>query len=196
MREVLDLTLAQAKQKLLEIVNTKAVFKGDFTLSSGQKSTYYIDGKFTSLTSDGLAFFAKVILEMIKDDRVGYIGGPTLGADPLASAVSMWSMLQDDPLDAFLIRKDAKGHGTSAAIEGLSNLGPDCPVVVLEDVVTTGGSTLRSVARCREAELDVLGVIVLVDRQEGGREAIGAEGLELISLFTRQDFVSVPDTGV
>lgn len=182
----------QARIRLLELLTAKSYRRGKVRLASGKESDFYIDCKQTSLTAEGHLLIGQLFYGLVRRHfpKARAVGGPTLGADPLASAVSMWSMLQDDPLDAFLIRKDAKGHGTSAAIEGLSNLGPDCPVVVLEDVVTTGGSTLRSVARCREAELDVLGVIVLVDRQEGGREAIGAEGLELISLFTRQDFVA------
>ncbi len=181
---------AQARARLLELLVAKSYRKGKVTLASGKASDFYVDCKQTSLTAQGHVLIGQLFHGLVRQHfpEARAVGGPTLGADPLASAVATWSMLQDDPLDAFLIRKDVKDHGTSAAIEGLANLGPECPVVILEDVVTTGGSTLRSVSRCREARLQVLGVLALVDRQEGGQAAIEAEGLRLVSLFTRRDF--------
>jgi orotate phosphoribosyltransferase len=115
------------------------------------------------------------------------VGGLTLGADPLATATSVVSFLAGSPLHAFLVRKEPKGHGTDQWLEGLDALSAGDPVVVVEDVVTTGASTLRAVDRARQAGLDVVHVLALVDRLEGGREAVQAQ-VPLTALFTRRDF--------
>lgn len=137
----------------------------------------------------------RLFLKLIssKFPRVTAVGGPTLGADPLVSAVSLTSALEGRPggrhLDAFIVRKEAKGHGTGAWIEGMANLKKGDRVVMLEDVVTTGGSSLRAVKRAEEAGLEVLGIMVLVDRNEGGRENIEKSGYQLVSLFDKADFM-------
>jgi len=116
------------------------------------------------------------------------IGGLTLGADPIADATSLVSFLAGKPLHAFIVRKEPKGHGSGEWIEGMRNLHPEMPVVILEDVVTTGASTLRAIERARASNLNVLHAITLVDRQEGGREAIEVS-TPLFSLFNKQDFI-------
>ncbi len=180
----------QARKRLLELLVSKSFRKGRVVLASGKESDFYIDCKQTSLCAQGHLLIGKLFYKLIRETfpEARAVGGPTLGADPLVSAISTWSMIQNDPLDAFIIRKGEKGHGTGVPIEGLVNLSEGCKVVVVEDVVTTGGSTLRSVSRCKESGLKVLGVVALIDRKEGGREAIEAEKLDLVTLFTREDF--------
>lgn len=181
---------AGARARLLELLIQKSFRTGRIVLSSGKISNFYVDCKQTALSAEGHKLIGQLLFEQVRETfpDARAIGGPTLGADPLISAISTWSTLHDHPLDAFIIRKDAKEHGTGQPIEGLGNLGEGWPVVVIEDVVTTAGSTLRSIDRCRDAGLKVLGVIALVDRQEGGRAAIEAEGLRLETMFDRSDF--------
>lgn len=180
----------QARKCLLELLVNNSFRKGKVVLASGKESDFYIDCKQTSLSAQGHLLIGKLFYSLIREKfpEARAVGGPTLGADPLVSAISTWSMIQEDPLHAFIIRKGSKGHGTGAPIEGLANLCEDCPVVVVEDVITTGGSTLRSVSRCKESGLNVLGVVAMVDRYEGGREAIEDNGLSLVTLFSREDF--------
>ena len=117
------------------------------------------------------------------------MGGLTLGADPLASAVSLTSYLSGTPLHAFIVRKEPKGHGTGQWLEGMKALAPGAPVAILEDVVTTGASTLKAIERAQLEGLRVLGAFALVDRLEGGREAVEAAGHRLFALYTRKDFI-------
>lgn len=160
------------------------------TLSSGKKSNFYIDCKQTSLSAEGHFLVGQLFCAVIQTiaPTAEAIGGLTLGADPLASATSTLSFLGGRPLHAFLIRKDPKGHGTDKYLEGMSNLRPGMPVVILEDVVTTGASTIKAIERARSAELDVIHALALVDRDEGGREKVEAH-CPLTSLFTRHDFM-------
>jgi orotate phosphoribosyltransferase len=120
--------------------------------------------------------------------EVQAVGGLTMGADPIASAVSLTSFLADRPIPAFYVRKEPKGHGTRQWIEGRKGIPGGARVCVLEDVVTTGGSTIKAIERCREEGLDVRGVVALVDREEGGKAAVEAEGVALRALFRRSDF--------
>ena len=117
------------------------------------------------------------------------VGGLTLGADPLASAIALTSFLEGAPVDSFIVRKEPKGHGTGQWIEGRKTIPDQSRVAVLEDVVTSGGSALKAIERCRAEKLEVVGCFALVDRMEGGREAIEAQGVSLQSLFTRKDFI-------
>jgi orotate phosphoribosyltransferase len=118
------------------------------------------------------------------------VGGLTLGADPIATATSVVSYLEGRPIPAFIIRKEPKGHGTGAWLEGRKNFGPGARVVIVEDVVTTGGSSLKAVRRAEEEGLKVLGVVTLVDREEGGREQIEKEGYWLKTIFTKSEILS------
>ena len=180
------------REELLEILKKKSYREGKVVLASGKESDFYIDCRQTSLSARGHLLVGKLFFQLIQEHfpSARGVGGPTLGADPLISAVSLISALEEKPLDGFIVRKEPKGHGTGAWIEGLSNLGPGSPVVLLEDVITTGGSSQKAIARAEEAGLKVLGLVVLVDRREGGREAIEKQGVALVSLFTRNDFIA------
>ena len=183
--------LGHQRERLLELLRELSFQEREVTLSSGKKSNFYIDCKQVSLHGEGSFLIGQLIARII--DRVApqaeAVGGMTLGADPMVSAVSLTSFLAGQPRHAFIVRKEPKGHGTGQWLEGFDNLRPGMPVVILEDVVTTGGSTLRAIERARSAELDVVHVIALVDREEGGREAVTAEA-PLTSLFFKRDFVT------
>ncbi len=182
------------REELLGILKAKSYREGKVILASGKESDFYIDCRQTALSARGHLLIGKLFLGMIQQrfPSARGVGGPTLGADPLISAVSLTSAQEGKPLDGFIVRKEPKGHGTGAWIEGLANLGPGTPVVLVEDVVTTGGSSLKAIARVQEAGLKVLGLVVLVDRLEGGREAVEKAGVPLVSLFSRKDFI--PDS--
>jgi orotate phosphoribosyltransferase len=178
------------RNRLLELLTELAYEKRKVTLSSGKESDFYIDTKQASLTAEGHYLVGRLVLAEIRAHFAGAqaVGGMTMGADPIASAVSLTSWLQASPLPAFYVRKDPKGHGTNQWLEGKKGLPVPAQVVVVEDVVTTGGSTLKAIERCRVEGLHVLGVVALVDREEGGREAVEKAGVELRSLFRRSDF--------
>lgn len=178
------------RARLLELLTRLAYEQREVTLASGQKSNFYIDCKQAVLGAEGHFLtgwlFARVIAE--RAPQVEAIGGLTMGADPLASATSTVSYLGGRPLQAFYVRKEPKGHGTGQWIEGAKSLRPGMPVAILEDVVTTGGSALKAIARAREFGLQVALIVGLVDREEGGREALEREA-PLVTLFRRRDFV-------
>ena len=180
------------RERLLHLLKTKSYREGRVVLASGKESDFYIDCRQTSLSAEGHLLIGRLFLQLISEKFPGAtaVGGPTLGADPLVSAVSLTSILQGKPLDAFIVRKEAKGHGTGAWIEGMANLKEGDTVVMLEDVVTTGGSSLRAVKRAEEAGLKIPGILVLVDRCEGGRENIEKAGYKLVSLYTKGDFLA------
>jgi orotate phosphoribosyltransferase len=166
---------------LLSLLAERAYRRGRFTLASGRQSDHYVNCKPVSLSGSGLALLGDLLLAMVEDGAVA-VAGLTLGADPLVSAVAMAAALRGLPLDALIVRKQAKGHGTGAWLEGpLPPAGSR--ITVLEDVVTSGGSALLAVRQLRQAGYRVERVVAIVDRQEGGRQAMEAEGLELRSLF-------------
>ena len=160
-------------------------------LSSGKESDFYIDCKRTALTAEGHYLVGRVLLAQIAEQapEAVAVGGLTLGADPIASAVSLTSFLEGHPLHAFIVRKEPKGHGTGQWIEGRSGLSVGARVAVVEDVITTGASTLKAIERCELEGLKVEAAFALVDRLEGGREPIAKSGHRVFSLFTRQDFI-------
>ena len=184
-------TLQSQQERLLLLLSEKSFEEREVVLSSGKKSNFYVDCKQTSLTAEGHFLIGQLFCALIQEQapQALAVGGLTLGADPLASATSLSSFIGGHPLHAFLIRKDSKGHGTEQYLEGLSNLRPGMPVVILEDVITTGASTIKAIERARAAELDVLMALALVDRDEGGRAAVEAHA-PVQSLFTRHDFLS------
>jgi len=161
--------------------------KASFHLTSGKQTPYYIDCKKVSLDAEGATLIGRDIFNRIKDLPVEGVGGMTLGADPIATAVSVISYLNAQPIPAFIVRKEAKGHGSRQQIEGA--LKPGARVVVVEDVVTTGGSTLRTLEALKQEGYPVLKVIALVDRKEGGAERIIQEGISFESLFSLEDFI-------
>lgn len=178
------------REKLKQIILELSYEKRLVTLASGRQSDFYFDGKQTTLHAEGGWLTGKLFYESIKDlPDVQAVGGITLGADPIATATSIAALQDGRPLHAFIIRKEPKGHGTGQWLEGRKNLPPGTKVVIVEDVVTTGGSSLKAVNRAKEEGLDVLGIVALVDREEGGRENIEAEGYWLRTIFTKSQLV-------
>jgi orotate phosphoribosyltransferase len=175
------------REQLKQLLLTKSYRHGKFTLSSGRESDFYIDGKQTTLSAEGAYLCGKLIFEIIKNNpgKIDAVGGMTLGADPLVTAVSVVSHLEQDPIPAFIVRKESKGHGTGQYIEGLSNMPQGCTVALLEDVVTTGGTLLTVIERVEAAGFKVGLVVTVVDRLEGGAEALAEKGYHLEAIFTR-----------
>lgn len=179
------------RQKLKKIILEKSYEKRKVTLSSGVESNFYFDGKQTTLHPEGAYLTGRLFLEALNGmEDIDGVGGMTLGADPIATAVSVVSFLEGRPVPAFIIRKEPKGHGTGAWLEGRKNLKEGARVVIVEDVVTSGGSSLKAILRAEEEGLTVLGVVTLVDREEGGRENIEKAGYWLKSVFTKSDILS------
>lgn len=176
------------RSRLKDILLDKSYRQGTFTLTSGKTSDFYIDGKQTTLHAEGAYLCGKLLFQMIREEpvRIDAVGGMTLGADPLVSAVSIVSYLEQAPIPAFIVRKEAKGHGTGNYIEGLKNLVKGGRVALVEDVVTTGGTLLKVIERVEAAGFTVGMVMTVVDRQEGGAENLAAQGYPLKALFTRE----------
>jgi orotate phosphoribosyltransferase len=174
---------------LITLLARRSAKRGQFTLASGKQSTLYIDARLTTMSPDGLALIGPLGLGALRDAgwNVDSIGGLTLGADPVSYAVSYASALAGTPVRCFTVRKEAKAHGTGRLIEGSFREGDR--VAVVEDVITTGGSALRAVSAVRQAGGTVVGVLALVDREEGGRETIEAEGLPVVALTRASDVV-------
>lgn len=168
------------KDKLLSILAAQSYKEGKVILASGKESNYYIDGKMTTLDALGGTLVSVLFLRMLKEN-VSAVGGLSVGADPLSSGVSQIGYLLGKKLNAFYVRKEPKKHGTSKWIEGPLKAGEK--VAILEDVVTTGGSSLKAIEKITEFGCKVEQVIALVDRNEGGREAFKEKGLEYKYLF-------------
>ncbi|MBX3155611.1 MAG: orotate phosphoribosyltransferase [Deltaproteobacteria bacterium] len=177
------------RERLLELLRTRAFQEREVVLSSGAKSNFYIDCKQVSLDAEGAALIGELFHDVIEDvaPRAVAAGGLTLGADPLATATSIASFQRGRPRSAFIVRKEPKGHGTNQWVEH-AGLPAGAEVVILEDVVTTGAATLKAIERARLAGLVVAHAVALVDRLEGGRDAVVAE-VPLTALFTRDDFM-------
>jgi orotate phosphoribosyltransferase len=176
--------------RLLILLAERSARRGHFTLASGRQSTLYIDARLTTMSPDGLALIGPLALTVLRQAswNVSAIGGLTLGADPMSYAISYASASTEQPLRAFTVRKEAKAHGTGRLIEGPFHEGDR--VAVIEDVITTGGSALRAVDAIQAAGGIVAGVLALVDREEGGREAILAAGLPVIALTRASDIIA------
>lgn len=175
---------------LLSILAERSARRGQFTLASGRQSTLYIDARLTTMSPDGLALIGPLALAALRevDWHVQAIGGLTLGADPISYAIAYASAETASPLRAFTVRKEAKTHGTGRLIEGPFREGDR--VAVIEDVITTGGSALRAVDAVRAAGGTVAGVLALVDREEGGRDALVSAGLPVVALARASDIVA------
>lgn len=178
---LLDADLTQLRQLLLELIVKYAYKEGDFLLSSGASSPYYINCKQVTLRAEGALIIGRLLSDLLDEDTDA-VAGLTLGADPIVSAVSLVSALENKPIPGLIIRKKPKGHGTKAYIEG-PNLDPEAKVVVLEDVVTTGQSALQAVDRLKDAGYQVTKIISLVDRKQGGEALYQAQGLKFQALF-------------
>ncbi|KAF0221722.1 MAG: orotate [Geobacteraceae bacterium] len=178
------------RERLKRIIIELSYEKRKVTLASGRESDFYFDGKQTTLHAEGGLLVGKLFFDAIKDiEGIDGVGGITLGADPIATATSIAAHLAGKPMHAFIIRKEPKGHGTGQWLEGRKNLPPGSKVVIVEDVVTTGGSSMKAVRRAEEEGLKVLGIVTLVDREEGGRENIEKEGYWLKAIFTKSEVV-------
>jgi orotate phosphoribosyltransferase len=166
---------------------------GNFTLASGKQASYYLDGKQVTLHSDGLRLVSLGFLELLRGLDFAAVGGMSIGADPLVAGVLTVAAEQGRSLAGFLVRKEAKGHGTQKFIEG--PVQPGMKAVLVEDVVTTGGSSLLAAQRAREFGLHVVMVAAVVDRCEGGRKAFEEQGLGFQSLLTIEDLGISPPVG-
>jgi orotate phosphoribosyltransferase len=176
--------MSEKKMRLKEILLEKAIKFGDFTLASGQKSTYYINGKLATLDSEGLNLTAQLMLDMIKDVDCDAIGGPTLGADPIIGAVIALAHNRGRKLAGLIVRKETKDHGTQKIIEGPIEKGMK---VVVEDVTTTGGSPGRAVDAFRAAGCDVVKVLTIVDRKQGASEHFSAMKIPFETIFPKEE---------
>jgi orotate phosphoribosyltransferase len=178
------------RDRLVEMLATRSAQRGTFTLASGRPSSLYVDARLTTMSPDGLATIGPLALDAMR--AAGWaptsVGGLTLGADPVSYAISHASALAGTPIRSFTVRKEAKAHGMGKLIEGPFQSGDR--VVVIEDVITTGGSALRAIGAIRAAGGTVLGVLAVVDREEGGRESVNAAGYSVISLALASEIVA------
>jgi orotate phosphoribosyltransferase len=169
------------------LLDSRAFERRRVVLSSGKTSNYYFDGRKVSLSPSGAYHIANIICDMIRDDNVDAVGGVTLGADPIVGAVGVVAYQRNMDISLFIVRKEAKKHGTMRLIEG-PPLKAGQRVVVVDDVITTGGSIIKAVEAVREVGCEVVKAIALVDRQEGGTEALARMGVKVEAVFTASDF--------
>lgn len=176
--------------ELVQLLASRSVKRGEFTLASGRPSSLYIDARLTTMSPEGLRLVGSLGLAALRDAGwdVQSIGGLTLGADPIAYAIAYASASTAAPLRAFTVRKEAKNHGTARRIEGPFQKGDH--VAVVEDVITTGGSALKAIEAVTEAGGVIAGVLTVVDREEGGREALESRGVRVISLTRASQLIS------
>lgn len=184
-------SLKTMRHRLIELILDRSfqyAEQPDFTLASGKKSNFYFNCKPTTLSPEGMFLVGHLLYDLVrsrKRAKIQAVGGLTLGADPVAGAIAYTSYLKGEPLESFVVRKEPKKHGTMQWIEGQVKKGGR--VVIVEDVITTGGSTEKAIVRARECGLRVEGVVILVDRQEGGREKIREMKIPCDALLTREE---------
>ncbi len=183
--------MMELKRHLARLLVEKSYREGDFVLASGRRSDYYFDCRVTALHAEGSWLIGTLFNHMLRHMDIRGVGGMTMGADPLVAATTVISHEQGRPLHGLLVRKEAKGHGTGQFVEGLGNFNAGDRVAMLEDVVTTGGSLLKACHRISEAELNIVAVCAILDREEGGREKLREAGYELLALFTRAELVAL-----
>ena len=176
---------------LITLLAERSAKRGLFKLASGKESDFYVDARLTTMSPEGLALIGPLALSALRKTgwRVDAIGGLTLGADPISYAISYASASSGHPLRAFTVRKEPKAHGTGKLLEGPIKEGDR--VAIIEDVITTGGSALRAIEAVQSAKASVAGVLALVDREEGGRQAIEKTGISVISLVTASQIIAV-----
>jgi len=182
------LNRAELKAKLLDLLHKQALKRGKFVLSSGKESNYYLDGRVITLTPEGAYLVARIILDMVKHEVLDAIGGPTLGADPIVGALAALSYINRRPIKTFIVRKQAKEHGTQRQVEGPA-LKKGARVILVDDVATSGKAIMEA-----KLALDKIGVIadkaiVIVDRREGAAENLAKVGLRLEPIFFRSDLL-------
>ena len=182
----------EKKERLGEIILDRSFKYSEnppFTLASGRQSHFYFNCKPTTLDPEGMNLIGEILFEMVKDKDITAAGGLTLGADPIANALAVISYQKGRPVKSFVVRKDAKAHGTRSAVEG--NVKAGDRVVVIDDVITTGGSTITAIEQARAAGLIVDSVITLIDREEGGRENILKLVAHVQSVLTRSEIMAL-----
>ncbi len=181
----------EQKKRLKEIILSLSYEKREVKLASGKTSQFYFDGKQTTLHPEGMSLVGEAIWELIQNTgrSIQAVGGPTLGADPIATAVSFVSFLKGKPIPAFIVRKNPKGHGTGAWIEGIKNLKPGMQVALVEDVITSGGSILQAAEKVEAAGFFVSVICTIVDREEGGKEMLTEKGYKVLSVFKKSELV-------
>ena len=184
-----------ARERLHSLLITKSVKTGTFTLASGRTSNFYVDARLTTMSPEGMVLIGQLGLEEIREKgwAVDSVGGLTLGADPVAYAISHTSAAGNAPIRAFTVRKEAKAHGTGRRIEGPFQ--PGDHVVVVEDVITTGKSALEAIRAIEQEAGIVSGVLAVVDREEGGREVIAAQGYPVSSLVVKSNLIISSSSG-
>lgn len=178
------------RDALIELVRETALQFGDFTLASGKKASFYLDCRKVTLDSRGAKLIGEGMLDLLAGDMPDLVGGMAIGADPITAAILTLAGIREQPLRGVMVRKEPKQHGTGKFVEGPFAAGEE--VVIVEDVVTTGGSSLLAIERCEAAGLKVRRVLAIVDRLEGGRAAFAAKGYELTTLLTIEDFGIAP----
>lgn len=177
------------RQRLREILVERSVRLGDFTLASGARSSYYVDARRTTMSAEGQYLTGRVCLAALAQSELdpSHVGGLTMGADPVSYAMARESFVQGSPMDGFSVRKQAKEHGTGQRVEG--GLPTDARCLVVEDSMTTGGSAVKAIEALQEYGATVVGVLTLVDREEGGRERLEEAGYPLIAVFTGKELL-------
>src|SRR3954468_6480482 len=181
---------SKGRARLIDLLRELSFEHRKVILASGRESDFFIDCKQTILTAEGHALVGELMFDALDAlPRCEAVAGVELGGGPLASAVSLVSGVRGRPLPAFYVRKETKDHGSKRLVEGDRAIVPGMPVVILEDVITTGGSTLKAADKLKSLGIRVIGVVALVDRQEGGAEAIREAGIPLVSICNRKDFL-------
>lgn len=176
------------KEQLKQVLLKKSVITGrEFKLASGKTSNFYVDARVTTLDPAGAYLCGKIFLEMLKDFQIDAVGGYSIGADPIVSAIAVLSYQENQPIPAFIIRKEEKKHGTGKIIEG--NFPPNPRVAIFDDVVTSGSSILRGAGQVIEHGGHVEVIMSVIDREEGGKETIENAGFKLLSIFTKSDLI-------
>ncbi|MEX0866986.1 MAG: orotate phosphoribosyltransferase [Pirellulales bacterium] len=182
----MDADFQYDKAALIELVRERALQFGDFTLASGKQAKYYLDCRQLTLDSRGAVQVGAGMLELLRDNLPDAVGGMAIGADPITGAIITTAGLRGIPLRGVIVRKEAKGHGTGRLVEGPVAAGES--LVIVEDVVTTGGSSLQAIEHCEAFGLKIQGVLAIIDRLEGGAEAFTSRGYSFESLLTIRDF--------
>jgi len=181
--------VTEERIQLAGLLRERSLREGDFVLSSGARSSYYIDARLTTMSGTGQVIIGRLGLAALDEEgwRPAVIGGLTLGADPVACAIVHTAALQGRHLDAFSVRKERKAHGAGRLVEG--NLAVGSEVVIVEDTITTGGSASRAIEAVEEADARVIGILALVDREEGGRERLEEAGYPVHVMFTAAELL-------
>ena len=180
--------IVDCRKRLFVILKNQAFSRGEFILSSGKTSNYYLDARLVTLSAEGAFLCGKLIRDLVKDKSPTAIGGPTLGADPMVGAVGAVSFLEGSPVKTFIIRKEPKGHGKGRMVEGPALSAAD-RIVLIDDVATTGKAFIHSLDALAADGLKPVACACIIDRQDGAKEILAARGMELLSLFTAQEFL-------